>query len=52
MKTVKPKGDRLNWIPIEEYTPVKLTRLNVRGKQVDIKINHSAFGKKSFILIP
>lgn len=52
MKAVKPKGDRLNWIPVKEYKPVKLTKGTVKGKQVTIVKKYSASAKSNAILVP
>ncbi len=49
-KRVAAKGDRLNWTPLKDVKPVKLSGLNVKGRVVVITKDSKA--KSAKILVP
>jgi len=49
----KAKGDRLNWTPLKEVKPVKLSADTIRGKVVDVKVDAQRKNQeKPKLLIP
>jgi len=49
-KKIAPKGDRLNWTPLKEVKPVKISALQIKGRVVSQFIN--ATTASTILLVP